>query len=468
MKIASTSRMRAGFARMLVITKLLSLMSAAEVWAQNDSGEEVGTLVARWTFEDETLAGVKLEREEGPRPPWYPGFATKNQAWRVADQGVIIREHDLPGVNLRFGQGEAFTLEAWVRLEELADGQYAYVIGKGRSRRAGYPEQNQNYSLRLWGQKGMAHLSLLFASLADGGHRQWHRWNSISGFLLDGRWHHVAASYRFGDPESVRGWIDGQRVQGRWDLGGPTTHPPVVDDDVLILGSGNGGGSGNTLRGSVDEVAIWRGVLPDSVLASRYQYLPPPPPIVRDEVPAGRVLIQLCETGMPSRNAWPTEPPAATESYFEEVFGLFEVPHKYIDTGVRADRQHPYVLRAAAWVTLPEGEHRWLLRGRGASRLYVDDTLVLTLPFPPTDASGHGQVSAQREYLDLGPTFRLAPPGNREAWTTLYSPGRPQWVVLETIVRQLCRETAPSTGARGDRCRRLIRGERCLVVAEPR
>src|SRR5205823_4675793 len=116
-------------------------------------------------------------------------------------------------------------------------------------------------------------------------------------------------------------------------------------------------------------------------------------------------------------------PLAVAETYREDVFGFFEVPHKYIDTGVRGDRPNPFLFRAAAIVNLPAGKHRLLLRGRGATRLYVDEKLVLTTPFPTEDTTGHGTIAKPESYLNLGPDFRFAPPGNREAWTTYESRG---------------------------------------------
>src|SRR5262249_32861671 len=122
-----------------------------------------------------------------------------------------------------------------------------------------------------------------------------------------------------------------------------------------------------------------------------------------------------------------------TETYREEAFGFFAVPHKYVDTGVRGDRNNPYLLRAAALVTLPPAKHRVLLRGRGAGRLYVDGKLLLSTPSPPTDGSGHGTVAGPEKSPNLGPDFRFAPPGNRETWTTFTATGE-HLVVLETTV----------------------------------
>ena len=118
----------------------------------------------------------------------------------------------------------------------------------------------------------------------------------------------------------------------------------------------------------------------------------------------------------------------------EDAFGLFELPHKYISTGVRADRANPSHVRISAMVKFPKGKHRLLLRSRGASRVMIDGKKILENPFPSGDTGGHGKISAQDTYLDLGPDFRFVPPGNRENWIEYESPGGSQFVILETML----------------------------------
>ncbi|MGE0758204.1 MAG: DUF1553 domain-containing protein [Pirellulaceae bacterium] len=101
---------------------------------------------------------------------------------------------------------------------------------------------------------------------------------------------------------------------------------------------------------------------------------------------------------------------------------------------MRVNRTIPYLLRAAAKVDLPEGKHRLLLRSRGATHLYVNGEKTLTIPFPPGDAGGHGHVAEQQGYLNLGPSFRFAPPGTQEAWCEFESRGGEHTVILETLV----------------------------------
>jgi len=41
-------------------------------------------------------------------------------------------------------------------------------------------------------------------------HDDWHRWTSDDGFEPGSGWHHVAVTYTFGKPESLRGWLYGE------------------------------------------------------------------------------------------------------------------------------------------------------------------------------------------------------------------------------------------------------------------
>ncbi len=145
-----------------------------------------------------------------------------------------------------------------------------------------------------------------------------------------------------------------------------------------------------------------------------------------------KVHVEICEGGLPEKQEWPKTAPAASEHYEADAFGFFHVPFRYIDTGVRADRSIPFLVRASADITLPPGQHRILLRARGAAKLRIDGTVLLTTPFVPVLTDGHSPIPTN--YLDLGPDFRFAPPGNREKWTTFTSSGKTHRVMLETIV----------------------------------
>ncbi|MFZ4766899.1 MAG: DUF1549 domain-containing protein, partial [Roseimicrobium sp.] len=412
---------------------------------QNDSKDTPRVTSAKplvkWTFDaDEpgTWTGKKIIEAQGPQKPLYPAFPVGNKAAQFTgkDSFLTVKESDVPGVNLRFGHGEAITIEAWVNVEELKDGSYCYLIGKGRNKNKVFDPENQNWALRLKGDKSQACPAFLFRTVSEKfeGQKDYHRWVATEGFAPNSGWHHVAVTFKFGQADSLHAYVDGKEVKGAWDMGGKSDLPPVNDADDVVIGTGNGGGAGNSLNGWLDEVAVYREVLPEALLAQRFHFVPPPPPVDVKKLPVGQVLVQLCEEGVPAKNAWPPLPPQASETYTEEAFGLFEVPHKYVETGVRGDRAIPYVLRAAAKVKLPAGKHRLLLRGRGVAHLHVDGKQVLNTPFPKPDSGGHGYVNEQEGYLNLGPDFRFAPPGNSEAWCEFETKGGEHAFVMETMV----------------------------------
>jgi hypothetical protein len=156
-------------------------------------------------------------------------------------------------------------------------------------------------------------------------------------------------------------------------------------------------------------------------------------------LPAVKVLVEICESGIPRNGDWPAEAVVATESFTEDAFGLFELPQKYISTGVRADRAFPTLVRASARVSLPPGKHRLLLRSRGAARLMIDGRVVLTNPCDqprPIAVGNAGDLPFEEQvtFLDLGPGYRFAPPGIREAWVEIVFSSEPTTVVVESLL----------------------------------
>ncbi len=425
---------------------ILSLAFAVLALGCADPARAESEIVLQWKFDGAEEAGEwqgKLGKgdgkAEGPRAPRYPSFDRKNLAGYFEDHNayLVVKDHERGGpANLRFDLGETIAIEAWVKAKSLSNGEMAYLLGKGRHGKLGADlgEMNQNYAVRLKGTGGGAEVGFLFTSIdpANGNKREWHRWWSKATIPTTG-WHHLALVYTFGKKDSLRVLVDGKPTEGVWDMGGATDLGPVADADDLVVGTGYKRGAGESFTGWIDDLTLYRGA-PDPVdLERRYSYNPPPPPVTREMVPPGQVLVQISEKGVPEANSWPEEP-EVTEIYREEAFGFFEWPQKYISTGVRADRSNPSHFRASAVVRLPKGKHRLLLRGRGAAKLHIDGKRVLETPFPKGDTGGHGLLAAQDEYLDLGPDFRFAPPGNREVWGEFESPGGEHFVILETMV----------------------------------
>ncbi|MCG8602462.1 MAG: DUF1553 domain-containing protein [Verrucomicrobiales bacterium] len=371
------------------------------------------------------------EKEAGPQPPLYPEHDEGNTAKRFGKKGdeIILKAGD----DLKFGAGDSITMEAWVKIDSIGEGHMPYLIGKGRHDKG----TTQNYAMRLQNDESGFRLGFLFSGVgpdndsADQVPNSWHRWWSSLTFP-EGEWHHVAIVYTFGEKDSLRAYIDGRATDGTWDLGGKSDRAPVSDDSDIVIGTGYTRGASQTFHGWLDNVRIWREALPEEELLSRFEFVPPPPPITREMLTPGEVLVQISEKGVPASNDWPLYP-EVTETYDASAFGFFDWPEKYVGTGVRGERSNPSHFRASAMVEFPPGKHRILLRGRGATRLYIDGKKILENKSTRT-SDGHKKLSDQDTYLDLGPDFRFRPPGNNESWVTYESSGGEHFVILESMI----------------------------------
>ncbi|CAN5485685.1 hypothetical protein BH23VER1_BH23VER1_06650 [soil metagenome] len=375
----------------------------------------------------ESHGGV-LFLDNGPAAPEFGGFPESNLAASFDGRGAHLSLAD-PGGSSQFDftNGDPITLEAWVNLRSAGDGQNVYIVGKGRTYAdTASTKENQNYALRLRSTNGVASPSFLFAS--DSGY---HRWTTSAGFAPASGWHHVAVTYTFGDPASIRGFIDGQAADGQWDLEGATERPPIVDDDSIWIGSSRAGDPASSLDGDLDNVAIHRAALPAETLIARYDFtgIPPGPPAA--DPPPGEVLVQVFE-GVGSHRAWaartPTDP---DDSYTEGALALPELAPKYDAWGVRADRKAPVLVRLWSDVVLPDGEFELLIRSRGGARLFIDDELVTSTPFfVPKSIDGHNPVT---HYDPVAPGIRPLRLGDSESVVTLHSDGQTHRIRFETL-----------------------------------
>ena len=409
-------------------------------------------LVARWDFGEEDVSRVvtvgTVQRDvPGPRPPEFPGFENYNTAVRFDGTGGHFALTD-PGVGspFDFTNGDAITLEAWVQADAPRGNENLYIVGKGRTGAAGFAADNQNWALRLRAMAGQFRVSFLFATATtpptkSGAH--WHRWTTKSGIGPDSGWHHIAVSYRFGDPASVRGWIDGKSVAGEWDMGGATTEAPVVDDDAVWIGSSMRGNPASSFRGRLDAIALHREIVSDAELRARFQRVGGPviakaAPAIMPEmgpVPAGRVVMTFHE-GMPAHDRWLNDGealPAVVTRWSGQEFLLPRLPLRYDAWGIRASWKSPVLARLAADVKLPAGTHRVVLRARGLSRLWMDGALVAATKPHKGDSGGYDPVHLPPE----PPLPGLRPVGfgmQEVVGDVVAKPGIPVRVVLETLV----------------------------------
>lgn len=427
--------------------------------------------LAHWNSNPETSkpfmqGGIQIS--EGPRPPEYPQFIATNHALGLHQPGASLR---IPDTDRRFAfkKGETISIEAWVQCDSLGHGQNSYIVGKGRTNRAGEPPHNQNWGLRLREADGTARVSFVFRderNATEGGEEFWHRWTSTTGFLPGEGWHHVAVSYKFGEPDSAKGWVDGAPVKGEWDMGGPTDLGPWSDDDEVWIGTAMGGNAGSSFRGRLDEIAIYRADLTNDAIKARAAGLAPKPveikaPVVKlDELPKGLVRVEIFEHAVSEAEdsaakwtsndsepqkavvgldaSWANVPKTKTESWNEQAFALGEIIPKYSPRGVRRDRSIPFLVRMAGAVTLPPGEHRLLMRAMRGGRLTIDGKIVATSDFYPKPAgptrASDAEAMADQLEVQLVKDVALLQPGHSEAMATIQGDGKPHVIVFETFV----------------------------------
>ncbi len=434
------------------------LLVGVSSYAQADP-EPISTI--RWDFGTEETGSLKLhgnvQRDQaGPRPPEFPDQASDNTALKFDAGGYLSIPDPGPDSEFDFKNGDAITLEAWVNPADIRDGQPLYVIGKGRTNSPKFARDNQNWALRIMGGGGEAHVNFLFASKLSNTGNHWHRWTSKLSFPVATGWHHIAITYRFGEPESIRGWINGKSTDGTWDMGGATKEPPVVDDDEIRIGE--------RFQGMLDSVAIHRAILDDEVLKSRFNRVGKKrvkqlaAEVMPDlgTIPEDQVLYQLSEN-MPSGSRWLYESettPAEAVRWLGDSFLLSRIPMQYDSWGIRTGWKAPLLLRIAGDVEVPPGQHRVLVRARSLSRLWIDGKLITRTK---TVRSRGGNLEPIIQIPEpLTPGARLLPFPQQESFVEFEIPANQEQspqkkrVVLELLV-----------GGNGDRTES---GEVCVAI----
>ena len=232
-----------------LLTLTLALVAPIAIYGQ-DSNPVLKLTFEKYPIKDAATQGDVKFDQAGPRPPEYPDFSANNRSVKITKTGYLPIPDPGTSSPYDFENGHNITLEAWVKPTPAMDASPRFIGGKGRTGSPRFAADNQNWSLRLVTEKGATHLSFLFATPKKPNDQHWHRWTSKSGFPASTGWHHVAVSYTFSQPDSIRGWIDGVPVESLWDLEGATTESPCVDDDEVRIGS--------TYSGLLDSVAVHR------------------------------------------------------------------------------------------------------------------------------------------------------------------------------------------------------------------
>ena len=401
--------------------------------------------IAYWGFSESDSLGGGLGLAPGPRGPVHPGFSSGNTGVALKSGAHLVVPDEGMKSRFDFDNGDSFSVEAMVNPTELNG--YSSILTKGRTANAGFPSDNQNWAFRLASVGGQAGVNFLFRSRAgEQGTGDWHRWTSKDGFTVGSGWHHVALSYTFGKPDSIRAFIDGTEVKGQWDKGGATTAPPVVDDDEVWLGSTMGGKPTNSFFGTLDEVALYRHVVPAKVFKSRFKYVPPP--LVLPDPKSGVLQVNM-HGPLNSDRSFPNDPGEPLIAWQQAELGFLRLPMKYSDWGVREDWGTAVMVRAVTEIKLEPGEYEFLLRSRTATRLFIDGEQVVSLPKQKRGGGAHNQVKPIPDVVRPG--MRPTAMDDVEKIISFATPGGRHAIVMDVMV--------------GGPRLRLDFGEPCLAIS---
>lgn len=345
--------------------------------------------IARWEFSNESLDslvahGSVLRDQTGPRPTTFPDFESNNTSIQLAKRGSYLSLADPgDGSDFDFENNEAIAIEAWVMPDGASGGALMNIVSKGRTGNKGFHRDNQNWVMRLTADGDAFHVGFLFATKPGSGSSHWHRWTSDDAFPSGTGWHHVAITYQFGKPETIRAWIDGRASLGKWDMGGPTTEPPIVDNDEIWIGNSS---SNNQYLGYLDSIVIYRGLFSDADITGRFRREGQAPSFrVADAVmpeikgvAEGAVQFSITEKfPKPDRWLYEGERLAVPSIIWQgDSFLLPRIPARFDSWGIRDSWQAPVLLRMAADITVPPGQHKIMLRARGKGRLWLDGKVI--------------------------------------------------------------------------------------------
>ncbi|MBD3675731.1 MAG: LamG domain-containing protein, partial [Planctomycetaceae bacterium] len=259
--------------------------------------------------------GKPLYKNQGPSSEDCPLITNSFPALTLDGKSALVIKDPGEDSVFDFTNGDTISVEAWVNCKKLGGGANVYIIGKGRTGNKGFAANNQNWAVRLKEEGGMGAISFLFRDERNRGNdsSDWHRWTSDSGVAPNSGWHHVAVTYTFGKPKTIRGWVDGYPTGGTWDMGKTTEVAPLVDNDEVRIGSSGSLASSNSFTGEIDSLALYRRPLTDAQIEKRCPPKPGAREIADDEIPAGRVLVQIHE-GIPNVKHWKFRIPEATDS----------------------------------------------------------------------------------------------------------------------------------------------------------
>lgn len=430
----------------IYVASFAALISAplfsAFALAQQTSLNEVVTALDFTKLESNTTSPSEIRvhgsvkwNVPGPVPPEYAEAKSGNLSAQFHGKGERLVIDD-PGSDSQwdFDNGNELSIQAIVKIDEIGEGQNVYVIGKGRTHEKKYASNNQNWALRLRQLNGSSRISLLFATPEVSGNTPWHRWTSSEGVESTATWNHIAVTYRFGEPKSVRAWLNGKPVAGKWDMGGPTKQAPIIDDAPVWIGSSMGGQHSSSFRGWIDQLIVSRKLLHDDDLKGCWNPPPPPRPKPPEMLLSPGKVTWWWKDDIPTHTKWPVINSDDGDSLTVEApMLLSRLPQKYDSHGIRDSYSKAVYLRLGTELSIPAGDHRFLVRTRGLSRLWMNDEEIATIGPQNGRTDGHNPVEPLPERP--GPGLRRLAYGVQETIVehSVKEEGDKRFI-LETIV----------------------------------
>jgi hypothetical protein len=243
-------------------------------------------LVGHWRLE-ETSAGTVADASGYGHSGTHAGNATASTtvptlSFTDARSATFDGTDDYVSVSdtaaLDFTTGDSITITAWVRPTNTATA-YQTIVSKGYSTNG--TDRIVNYAVRMGSPTGSGTDGKLTFFWYSTSTSLWNMYEASTNALSNNTWAHVAVTHTYGttpSATSVNIYVNGVRATGAWATTGwgDGDDPPVTNDQALWLGALNNNATPlHDFAGQIDELRIYRRILPQTEIASMAAGLPP-------------------------------------------------------------------------------------------------------------------------------------------------------------------------------------------------
>lgn len=208
------------------------------------------------------LSGIQWTCDTSMPTPQAGSIITSDNAWDYHAQfgsggtakyiyALNASQHPL----LLFSLGESITIEAWIYIEAWSPGGSKVIVARGGS--------PLGWTFLFYVLQ-TGELRFLYTNPADGSNQIY---DSAAGSIPLTQWKHVAVTFTYGKPASMKLYINGVQVPGTWIVGTGLMGPLNVPTATYV---GTYAGAGEFMVGRIDEVAIYRSALSSGRIKAHY------------------------------------------------------------------------------------------------------------------------------------------------------------------------------------------------------